>query len=119
MPPDHCRNSFRFPGGGPWTPDADAPAVCPEYCRRVVGAVSSYVLRLRWYRSVLARVLVVIMAQQKHVDRVVQEIRDEDPAALVEMEERAKRPKHMSLWDKLQVLEKFKNSGLHAGDHAG
>ena len=40
----------------------------------------------------MARVLVVIMAQQKHVDRVVQEIRDEDPAALVEMEERTKRP---------------------------
>ena len=53
-----------------------------------------------------------VMAQEssdpQHVNRAVQEIRQEDPAALVEMEERAKRPKHMSLWDKLQVLGKFK-----------
>ena len=52
----------------------------------------------------------VIMAQEssdpKHVSRAVQEMRQEDPAALVEMEERAKRPKHMSLWGKLQVLER-------------
>ena len=41
-----------------------------------------------------------VMAQEsndpQHVDRAVQEMRQEDPAALVEMEERAKRPKHMS-----------------------
>ena len=33
----------------------------------------------------------VIMPAPLHVDRAVQEMRDEDPAALVEMEERAKQ----------------------------
>ena len=42
----------------------------------------------------------------------VGEMREEDPAALVEMEERAKRATHVSLWDKVQLLQKFNESGL-------